>query len=103
MGEKAAWDNANLKHFIDICNEEIEVGNRPNGWWKVWSNLMDKFFAKSGQKLKKTQLKNKLDTLKKDFTLFMELKNFATGLGWDDAKQIVACSKERWDEHLAVS
>jgi hypothetical protein len=27
MGEKAMWDNANLKHFIDICKEEIGVGN----------------------------------------------------------------------------
>ena len=81
MGEKVVWDNANLKHFIDICNEEIGAGNRPNGCWtrKGWSNLVDKFFAKSGQKLKKTQLKNKLDTLKKDFIMFMELKNFATG------------------------
>lgn len=98
-------NDANLKHFIDICNKEIEAGNRPNRLWtrKGWSNLMDKFFAKSGQKLKKTQLKNKWDIMKKDFTLFMELKNFATGLGWDDAKQTVACSKEWWDEHLAVS
>ena len=44
------WDNANLKHFIDICNEEIDAGNRPNGCWtrKGWKNLEEKFFAKSG-------------------------------------------------------
>jgi hypothetical protein len=33
----------------------------------------------------------------------MELKNAATGLGWDDANQTVACSDTWWDEHLAVS
>jgi hypothetical protein len=32
----------------------------------------------------------------------MKLKNFATGLGWDEAKQTVDCSKEWWDEHLVV-
>ena len=32
----------------------------------------------------------------------MELKNEATGLGWDDAKRTVDCSKEWWDEHIKV-
>lgn len=31
---------------------------------------------------------------------FMELKNEATGLGWDDAKRTVVCSQEWWDEHV---
>jgi hypothetical protein len=48
-------------------------------------------------------LKNKIDTLKKDYTFFMEFKNLATGLGWDEAKQIVDCLDELWDEHLDVS
>ena len=33
----------------------------------------------------------------------MELKNSATGLGRNEAKQTVDCSKEWWDEYLAVS
>jgi hypothetical protein len=48
-------------------------------------------------------LKNKIDDLKKDYTFFVEFKNLATGLGWDEAKQTVECSDEWWDEHLAVS
>lgn len=56
---------------------------------------------KTGQKLTKKQLKNKLDNMKKEYTWFMEFKNYATGLGWDEAKQTVDCSKEWWDEHLA--
>jgi hypothetical protein len=40
--------------------------------------------------------------MKKEYTWFMKLKNFATGLGWDEAKQTVDCSKEWWDEHLVV-
>jgi hypothetical protein len=51
----------------------------------------------------KSQLKNKLDNIKKDYTVFMELKNVATGLGWDDANQTVDYSNMWWDEHLAVS
>jgi hypothetical protein len=39
------WDNANLKHFIDICKEEIDAGHRPNGCFirNSWKNLTEKF------------------------------------------------------------
>jgi hypothetical protein len=105
MGEKAVWYNANLKHFVDICKEEIDAGCRPNGCFtrNGWKNLAEKFFVRSGLKLVKTQLKNKLDIMKKDFTLFMDLKNLATRLGWDETKQTIACSNTWWTEHLAVS
>jgi len=105
MGDKAVWNNANVKHFIDICKEEMGLGNRPNDCFtrKGWKNVEEKFFARCGLKLVKTQLKNKLDNMKKDYTVFMELKNAATGLGWDDANQTVDCSNTWWDEHLAVS
>jgi hypothetical protein len=39
---------------------------------------------------------------KKEYTSFMEFKNCVTALGWDEAKRIVVCSQEWWDEHLAV-
>ena len=58
---------------------------------------------KTGLEQTKKQLKNKLDNMKKKYNWFMELKNSATDLGWNEAKQTVDCSKEWWDEHLAVS
>jgi hypothetical protein len=30
--------------------------------------------------------------MKKDYTVFMELKNAAVGLGWNDANQTIDCS-----------
>lgn len=44
MGEKAVWDKANVKHFCDICREEVLAGHRPLGHLnKVgWKNLEDK-------------------------------------------------------------
>jgi hypothetical protein len=32
----------------------------------------------------------------------MELKNAATGLGWNEARQTVDCDDKWWEEHLAV-
>jgi hypothetical protein len=40
--------------------------------------------------------------MKKEYNWFMEFKNLATGLGWNETKQIVDAPKEWWDEHLAV-
>ena len=48
-------------------------------------------------------MKNKWDSLKRNYTIFMELKNSATGLGWNDIRQTVDCDDKWWEEHLAVS
>jgi len=105
MADKADWCDANVRHFIDICKGEIEAGNRPLGFFNRtgWKNVISKHEEKTGQKLTKKQLKNKWDNMKKEYTWFMELKNIATGLGWNEAERTVECSKEWWDEHLAVS
>lgn len=66
-----------------------------------WKKLVTKYEEKIGLKLTKKQLKNKLDNMKKEYTWFMEFKNTTTGLGWNEAKQTVDCSKDWWDEHLA--
>ncbi|ONM16841.1 hypothetical protein ZEAMMB73_Zm00001d003374 [Zea mays] len=61
------WDDANLKQLIEIFKEGIEARNRPHGCWtrkrleEPWAKAF--FFTKSGMKLVKTRLKNKLDDL----------------------------------------
>jgi hypothetical protein len=49
-------------------------------------NIISKHEEKTDQKLTKKQLKNKWDNMKKEYTWFMELKNSATELGWNEAK-----------------
>jgi hypothetical protein len=41
--------------------------------------------------------------MKRSYTIFMELKNATTGLGWNEEKQTMDASNEWWEEHLAVS
>lgn len=104
MIDKADWSDANVRHFIDICKGEIEAENRPLGIFTRtgWKNLISKYEERTTLKQSKKQLKNKLDNMKKEYTWFMEFKNCASGLGWNEAKQTVECSKEWWAEHLAV-
>ena len=104
MGEKAVWDAFHLNAFCDICKDEVQAGNRPLGFLNRagWKNLKDKFLDKTKKKLTKTQFKNKWDNLKAEYTLFMELKHAATGLGWNYAAGTIDCSEEWWAEHLQV-
>ncbi|TVU21317.1 hypothetical protein EJB05_30945, partial [Eragrostis curvula] len=101
--EQQDWCEANLRQFFEIVKGEIDAGNRPLGQWTKtgWKNLVVKYHERTGLKQTKKQLKNKLDSMRKEYTWFMELKNCATGLGWNDAKQTVDCSKKWWDEHFA--
>ena len=70
---------------------------------KGWKNVIEKWEARMGKKYPKDKFKNKWDAIKNDYVFFMELKNEASGLGWDDAKRTVVCSQEWWDEHVVVS
>jgi hypothetical protein len=56
-------------------------------------NFVSKFAQKSGDKRILKQLKNKLDGLKKEYSAFMEFKNLATGLGWDEANRLLCVSR----------
>jgi len=103
MSDKEDWADAFVRHLINVCKGEIEDVNKLMGIFTKtgWKNLVAKFEEKLGQKRTKKQLKNKLDNMKKEYTWFMEFKNCATGLGWDEGKQTVDCSNEWWDEHHA--
>ena len=105
MGDKADWSDGFLRSLFDACKEEIEARNRPMGIFTSsgWKNVIFKFAQKSGDRQTKKQLKNKLDALKKEYSIFMKFKNCATGLGWNEEKKTVDCSNEWWDEHLAIS
>jgi hypothetical protein len=88
MGENALWDKVNMKYFCDLCKIEVLVGYRLLGHLnKVgWENIEAKFVKKTRRKLEYLQFKNKWHSLNRSYTYFMELKNAATGLGWDKAK-----------------
>ncbi|CAO2204445.1 unnamed protein product, partial [Urochloa humidicola] len=103
MADKADWSDTNVKHLIDACKGEIEAKNRPLGTFTKtgWKNLIAMIEEKTCLKLTKKQLKNKLNNMKKEYTWFMEFKNAAIGLGWNETKETMDCSKEWWDEHLA--
>lgn len=85
MAEKAVWDDENVRHFIDICKEEISNGNLPLGFflfgWRIgWKNLGEKW-SKIWEEAHKDSIKEQVGQCEKNiYTWFMELKIAATGL-----------------------
>ena len=92
------------RYFCEICKEECDNHNRPLGCLstKGYKNLERKFLSRTRKKLTKKQFKNKWDLLKKEYTQFMELKNAATGLGWNDELGTIEADNDWWKTHLEV-
>ncbi|KAE8798732.1 L10-interacting MYB domain-containing protein-like [Hordeum vulgare] len=100
--DKANWDAYHTKIFCEICKEETEKHNRPGGYLspKGYNNLEEKFFELTKKRRTRRQFKNKWDQLKKEYARFMELKNSATGLGWNDKMGTIEADDSWWDIHL---
>ncbi|XP_058741513.1 uncharacterized protein LOC131613892 [Vicia villosa] len=88
----AKWgDDSKTEILLKICIEEIEVGNIPTThfskeWWK---NITEKFQKKTECAYDRTQLKNRWDTLKREFSSFVKLVDKQTEVGWDHEKKTI--------------
>lgn len=101
---KASWDAWATKIFCEICRDEVLAGNRPNAALNAtgYKNLQEKFNAKTNRNYDRTKLKNRWDTLKREYSLWIELKKNATGLGWDVQNGTIVADDEWWTEKIAV-
>ena len=102
--ERVNWDKESTQIFCEICKDECELGNRPLGFLTTagFHNLEEKFFSRTGRRLNKRQFKNKWDQMKKDFGQWQELRNCATGLGWNDRLRTIEADDDWWTAHLQV-
>ena len=68
---------------------------------KGYKNLHEKFFARTGRKHNKLQLKNRRDALKSLYNFWLII-NKATRFGWDNAKGTVVASDSWWKDNTKV-
>jgi hypothetical protein len=66
--KKVVWTEKILEDYLDICITKIYIGNRPGTFFNKtgWKNVINKFNEKTGKQYCYKQLKNKLNSLKKE-------------------------------------
>ncbi|KAK8317986.1 hypothetical protein V6Z12_A13G144900, partial [Gossypium hirsutum] len=102
LATKVVWDDELTLIFCELCVNEVNAGNRPTSHLnsKGWENVIALFQAKTKKNYGKSQLKNKWDTLKKEWRLWRELLKESTGIGWCPSKKMVDVTKEWWSEKI---
>ncbi|XP_040950930.1 L10-interacting MYB domain-containing protein-like [Gossypium hirsutum] len=98
LATKAVWGDELTLIFCELCVNEVNAGNRPTTHLnsKGWENVIALFQAKTQKKYGKPQLKNKWDTLKKEWRLWSELLKESTGIRWCPSKKTVDATEEWW-------
>ncbi|PUZ44844.1 hypothetical protein GQ55_8G162800 [Panicum hallii var. hallii] len=92
------WTDAYLTIICQLLAEQVRKGNRPNTHLNTlgYTEVSDRFFQMTGIELTKTQIKNRWDKLKIDWTIWQKLMRLQTGTGWDSAKGIIVMDNEWW-------
>ncbi|KAI3782588.1 hypothetical protein L2E82_12639 [Cichorium intybus] len=100
--QKGIWDHNTFMEFLKLCTIELENGNRPGSHFnKVgWSNIEKKIKEKTGKSFDRKQLKNKWDTMKKEWKLYDRLMRAESGIGWDPVRNTIDAPDEWWDEKI---
>jgi hypothetical protein len=101
---KASWDPVAHRVFLDCCIEEVNKNNRPvqvlnaNGY----ANLVSNFNTRTKRQYDKKQMKNRWETLKKDYTIWKGLLQHASGLGRDPVTHTIDASDDWWALEIQV-
>jgi hypothetical protein len=99
------WTDGYLRIMCDLMAEQVRKGNRPNTHLNTlgYNEVSDRFFQMTGIELTKTQIKNKWDKLKRDWTIWQKLMRLQTGTGWDSGKGVIVIDNEWWRKTKNVS
>ncbi|CAL5050850.1 unnamed protein product [Urochloa decumbens] len=94
----ADWCDDNTRVACEIMADEVVKGNRANTHLSKigYKNLIERFKQRTGLEYTRLQFKNKWDKLKSDYSIWKQLKNCETGIGWDESHKNIVMSEYWW-------
>lgn len=100
---KASWPPAIHKAFVDVCLREMMKMNEPGTRIaKVnWRNIVGSFYAKTGVRYTKKQIKNHFDATRKMWKVWVELTGDSS-MKWDPETKKFGATEEEWRNYIQV-
>ncbi|XP_074355088.1 L10-interacting MYB domain-containing protein-like isoform X2 [Apium graveolens] len=101
----AKWDDSSHRIYIKLCVNEVRKGNRPCTTLSKtgWANVHKEFIAITGITYTIKQLKNHWDAMKADWTLFDQLRQRHTLLGWNQEKKTIDADDAWWNDQIKIN
>lgn len=101
----AKWDDSSHRIYVKLCLNEVRKGNRPCTTLSKtgWANVHKEFIAITGKTYTIKQLKNHWDAMKSDWTLFDQLRQRHTVLGWNQEKKTIDADDAWWNDQIKVT
>lgn len=94
------WSDEYTMIFCELCIQFIMKNGRGQSF--KWHEIQEQFQNRTKKSILSKSLKNKFDSMKRDWRLWKFLKHGETGLGWDPTTGKLNCSKEWWDMKIKV-
>ncbi|KAK4263474.1 hypothetical protein QN277_028874 [Acacia crassicarpa] len=100
--EAAEWDVGSTKTFIDLCIEQIYKKERLGSSFTRdgWKYIITGFKEKTLLEYTKKQLKNRLDSLRREWRTWEKLFLKETGISIDYARNLVIAEDEWWERKI---
>ncbi|PVH36874.1 hypothetical protein PAHAL_6G186400 [Panicum hallii] len=92
------WTDDYNRIVCELFAEQVRRGNRPNTHLNTlgYTEVSGRFYQMTGIELSKTQIKNKWDRLKNDWSIWQKLLRNPTGTGWDNTRGVINMDNEWW-------
>ena len=91
--------------LLNVILEEQNNGNRPNGTWTshAYSNMWKKCLESFGYVVEKSNIKNRIKTLKGTFHSCHDLFKNMSGFAWNLITGLFKAENEVWEPLIDVS
>ncbi|XP_058736160.1 uncharacterized protein LOC131608266 [Vicia villosa] len=99
---KAKWDDFSTKVLLENCINEIRKCGKPGIAFrnKKWEEIREEYNKRTNKNYTQKQLKNRLDSLRTDWTTWKQLLGKETGLGWNPHTGKIDADPTWWDAKI---
>ncbi|WRX23052.1 Myb/SANT-like domain - like 7 [Theobroma cacao] len=103
--QNAKWDLVTTNILLQVCMNEIPKYRKSKISFKIkrWEVVVKEFNTRTNKNYTQKQLKNRLDSLRNEWTLFKQLKGKETDLGWNHETGTIEADATWWEVKIKTN